>query len=92
MNTLIANLAEVSGIPVRQLASGTITASDWFVLMSTYRSLVGDLDAEGQDKLDAVLDQLEARLPLEVPLCGSLLATLAPRVIATAVFASFSAL
>lgn len=39
MNATIIRLAELSGIPVRRLASGTLTASDWVSLMSAYHRL-----------------------------------------------------
>lgn len=63
---LIADLAEVSGIPVRRLASGTLSATDWLALMAAYYRLAADLDADEQDELDALLDRLEGRIPMEV--------------------------
>lgn len=67
MTTLIAQLAESAGIPVRRLAAGSLTASDWLSVMAAYHHLAARLDAAEQDKLDALLDRLEARQPLEVP-------------------------
>ncbi len=67
MTTLIAQLAESAGIPVRRLAAGSLTASDWISVMATCHRLAAGMTADEQDKLDALLDRLEARQPLEVP-------------------------
>ena len=63
---LLATLSEVSGIPLRRLASGSLTASDWISVMATCHRLAAGMTADEQDKLDALLDRLEARQPLEV--------------------------
>lgn len=55
MTALITRLAEVSDVPLRRLASGTITANDWLALMATYSRLAPTLDAAEQDKLDVLL-------------------------------------
>jgi len=64
--TAIATLSELSSIPLRRLESGTLSATDWLSLMTAYSRLAPTLDAEGQDRLDSLLDRLEARQPMEM--------------------------
>lgn len=66
MTATLTTLSELSGIPLRRLESGSLTASDWLSVMAAYHHLAARLDAAEQDKLDALLDRLEARQPLEV--------------------------
>lgn len=66
MTATLARLSEQSGIPVRRLVSGNITPSDWLAVMAAYHHLASGLNAAEQDALDALLDRLEARQPLEV--------------------------